>query len=112
MSVQQYKIVTSVGTFISCETEFSFDDNYHWLGSSSLYVVSDSYNLRPYVVSGTNQLYYPRTGTGVSQYYTIQSVEVLHTRSFDVLPALSIVLLCCLIFVSIRSLLRRGRGIT
>lgn len=103
-----YYITTSEGeTYISTQTEYSFSDT-NWLGSSNLYVQSGNYSWRPYVIAGTDTMYFPRIDYNDSaRYVTITDVRVDSVRSFDTLPSLIIVFLVVLIFISLRSLLRR-----
>lgn len=103
-----YEITTSEGEiYTSTQTEFMFDGE-NWLGSSNLYMQSSDTSWRPYVVAGTDQLYKPRVSSSITSYYVdIVDVNVKRVNSFDFLPSMIIMFLVVLVFISLRSLLRR-----
>lgn len=108
MSLKQFRIVAGGRTYTTTQTEYNFDDNTMYLGSTNLYCTTSDYSSRPYVVPGTSYLYDPSRGTATqNRYFSITSVDVVSVRQFDFFPSLCIVLLGVLVWRSLRRLLSR-----
>lgn len=108
MSLKQYSITAGGRVYITTQTEYNFDDNTLYLGSSNLYCTSADYNYRPYVLPGTSYLYDPSRGSSSStRYFSITDVSVVSVRQFDLVPVLFIILLGVLTWRTLRRLFTR-----